>query len=100
MAPGKKLNVDPALKDDGADKIDGIDPALKDDSADKAPDLDPALKDDGADKIDGLDPAVVYVANRPLLHNKKPYSIDADVTGLYEGEELERLLKMGVIKEA
>lgn len=40
---------------------------------------------------------VPYIAKRPLLHNKKTYAIDADVTGLFEGEELERLLKLGAI---
>lgn len=41
-----------------------------------------------------------FKTKRPLLHNGKTYSIEDDVTGLFEGEELERLLKMGAIVEA
>lgn len=41
-----------------------------------------------------------YIAMRPLLHNKTTYAIGADVTGLYEGEELERLKTTGAIAKA
>lgn len=45
------------------------------------------------------DKKTIYKIKRPLLHNGKTYSVDDDVTGLFDDEELERLLKMGAIVE-
>jgi|GEM_PF-4969260 len=41
-----------------------------------------------------------FKTKRPLLHNGKTYSVGDDVTGVFDDEELGRLLGMDAIVEA
>lgn len=91
-------------------KTDGVGtpdvPELKDETKETdgvgTPDV-PELEDE-TKETDDVETLVVatksYKAKRPLLHSGKTYSVEDVVTGLFEDEELERLLKIGAIVEA
>lgn len=102
----KRNPVNPAKKET-TPQTPAIGDEEKNSGADQTPDLKPETNDQASKENDGtgleskkMSEAKRVTAKRPLLHNGKAYTLEDDVTGVFEDEELERLLKIGAIVEA
>lgn len=86
-APAQKDKVDTTSNTDDVKKDDTVSKDDKDDIT--------STKDE-----DDITSNIVYVAKRPLMRDKQSYKVGQKVEGLFDEDEIVRLVKMGIIEEA